>query len=96
MKYLDNVGLSYFYNKLKANAKVVERKYAYTTPSKQIVSFTIPDYDFSKETLAVYVNGLMCIEGEQYDYTISGNIVSLTKELDANQICYFVVSSISI
>ena len=95
-KFLDNAGLAYFYDKLKSRVKIVERKYAYTTTSRQMVTFTIPDYDPSKETLAVYVNGLMCIEGAQYDYTISGNVVSLTKELDANQICYFVVSSISI
>lgn len=96
MKYLDNIGLGYFYSKLKSKVKIVEKKYVYVTPSRQTVSFTVPDFNANTCTLEVYVNGLMCIEGAQYDYTLSGNIVSLTKELDANQTCYFVVKSITL
>lgn len=96
MKFLNHAGLGHFYNKLKSRVKIVETKYVYTTPSRQMVSFTIPNFNSNTQTLEVHVNGLMCIEGSQYDYTLSGNVVSLTKELDANQIVYFVIRSVSI
>lgn len=93
-KYLDLAGLQYFQQKIQASgsATLTESRYSYTTTSAQIVSFTIPNFSASTCTLDVYINGLYCIP--TVDYTLSGNVLTMTKELDAGQSCHFVIRKV--
>lgn len=89
MAWLDLAGLQHFLSKLKTNGvKISEARYTVTTSASQVVSYTVPDFVPSTMTLDVYINGLHCIP--TVDYTLSGNIVSMTKELDAGQTIEFV------
>ena len=95
MKYLNEAGLAYLIEALQSKIKITRTEYSYTTSSAETVTFTVPAYTTDgKSTLDVYINGLRAIPTT--DYTLSGNIVSLTKELTANQTVYFVVDKISI
>lgn len=94
-KYLDLDGLKYFQQKLSAigGATLTESRYSYTTTATQVVSFTIPDFSSATCTLDVYINGLYCVP--TVDYTLNGNVLTMTKELDAGQPCHFVVRKVS-
>lgn len=70
---------------------ITEYRYTYTTPERQTVSFTIPTYTIGC-TLDIYINGMYCIP--DVDYTLSGNVVSITKELDGGQVCHFIVRKV--
>ena len=95
MKYLDQAGLEYLVQKLRDSLKVTETPYSYTTTSAQTVSFTVPAYTTDgKSTLDVYINGLKAIPTTEY--TISGNVVTLVNQLEANQTVTFIVRTISI
>ena len=95
MKYLDQVGLAHLIEVLQSNIKITRSEYSYTTSSAETVTFTVPTYTTDgKSTLDVYINGLRAVPTT--DYTLSGNVVSLTKELTAGQNVYFVVDTISI
>lgn len=94
MAWLDLAGLQRFLLNLKANGvKLFETRYTVTTSASQTVSYTVPDFTPSTMTLDVYVNGLHCIP--TVDYTLSGNVVSMVKELDAGQTIEFVVRGVT-
>ena len=93
MAWLDLSGLTYFLSKLKSGIKVSDTRYYVTTSASQTVSYTVPDFTPSTMTLDVYVNGLHCIP--TVDYTLSGNVVSMVKELDAGQTIEFVVRGVT-
>lgn len=95
MKYLDQSGLGHLVSKMRANIAIIENTYTYTTTSAMTVSFTVPAYTTDgKSTLDVYINGLYAVP--TVDYTLSGNKVTLTNELETGQTVYFVVRTISI
>lgn len=91
MRYLDAIGLAYLIQQLKTGFNISKREYTYTTPSAMVVSFTVPNLA-DGEDLEVYINGLKAIP--TIDYTLSSNIVTLTKELDAGQTVHFIVRSV--
>lgn len=95
MKFLDLAGVEYLVEQLTARLTLARTEYNYTTTSAETVSFTVPAYTTDgKSTLDVYINRLLAIP--TVDYTLSGNQVTLTKELDAGQQLTFVVNTISI
>ena len=95
MGYLDETGMEYLIQQIRANLKFVENRYAYTTESAMTVSFTVPSYTSGDgQSLDVYINGLH-VE-PTVDYTVSGSVVTLTKELDAGQTVTFVVRSVEL
>lgn len=94
MKYLNIEGTECLVRELKSKLKITRTEYTYTTTSAETVSFTVPAYTTDgKSTLDIYINGLRAIPTT--DYTMSGNKVTLTKELSADQTVYFVVDTIS-
>lgn len=94
MKYLDQTGLEYLVQQIKANLKIVSNEYSYTTTSAMVVSFTVPSYTSGVDALDVYINGLRATP--TVDFTASGNVVTLTKELDAGQTVTFIVRSVEL
>lgn len=101
MKIINDTGLRYAISKIKTliatefdnlDIGITEYRYTYTTPERQTVSFTVPTYTTGC-TLDIYINGLYCIP--DVDYTISGNVVSIVKELDGGQVCHFVVRKVN-
>lgn len=94
MKYLNEEGTACLVRELKSKLKITRTEYTYTTTSAETVSFTVPAYTTDgKSTLDIYVNGLRAIPTT--DYTMSSNVVTLTKKLTAGQTVYFVVDTIS-
>lgn len=95
MKFLDLAGVEYLVEQLTARLRLARTEYNYTTTSAETVSFTVPAYTTDgKSTLDVYINRLLAIP--TVDYTLSGNQVTLTKELDAGQQLTFVVNTIKL
>ena len=92
MKILDKAGAEYLVAQMMSRIKLVEYKGNVTTSSSTAGPFTVSNYTPGVDTLGVYVNGLRLIEG--VDYSVSGTSVMLTKALDANQACEFVVTKI--
>lgn len=88
MAWLNLSGLSYFLSKLRSAIKITESRYYVTTSTNQTVSYTVPDFNATTMTLDVYINGLHCIP--TVDYNISGNVVTMVKDLDAGQTVEFV------
>lgn len=93
MKLLDYDGLAHLVAQLKANIKLVEESNVYTTSVAETVSYTVPNYTPGVDTLGVYVNGMKLNAGE---YTVSDTTVTITNELDANQVCEFLVTRVEI
>lgn len=95
MKYLDEAGTAHLIQQIKAKLRIAESQYAYTTESAMVVSFTVPSYTSGDgKSLDVFINGLRA--QPTTDYTVSGSVVTLTKELDAGQTVLFVVRSIEL
>lgn len=93
MKFLDATGLEHLLKQIQARLKIIETKYTYVTSDAEVVSFTVPNLT-TNDSLEVLVNNLVLFEGT--DYTLTGAVVTLTKELDAGQTCQFVVRSVTI
>lgn len=95
MKFLSATGLARLVDNIRANLKVTETPYSYTTSSVETVTFTVPAYTTDgKSTLDIYINGVKVIP--TVDYTLSGNVVTLKKTLNAGQTVLFIVRTISI
>lgn len=92
MKVLDEAGAQYLVAQMMSRIKLVDYKGTHTTTSSTAGPFTVSNYTPGVDSLGVYVNGLRLIEGT--DYSVSGTSVTLTKALDANQTCEFVVTKI--
>ena len=94
MSWVDKSGLQYFLSKLRSNIKISESRNTYTTTSTGTVTYTVPNFNSSTMTLDVYINGLHCIPTT--DYTVNGNVVTIVNELEAGQICEFVVRKVTL
>lgn len=95
MKYLDEDGLAHLISTLKSSIRIVETSDTYTTTDVEQITFTVPTYTTDgRSTLDIYVNGIKVMP--DIDYTLSGNVVSLNKVLNAGQTVMFIVRTISI
>lgn len=95
MKYVDLAGAQYLVEKLQTAIQITRTVYNYTTESAETVTFTVPAFTTDgKSTIDIYVNRLWAIP--QVDYTITDNVVTLTKELTAGQNISFVVNTIKL
>lgn len=95
MKYLDDTGVARLVEQIKANVKISVTDYVYTTEVAELVSFTVPAYTTDgASTIEVYINRMRAIPA--VDFTVTGNVLTLTKELDVGQTVHVVVKRVYI